>query len=93
MTSLITSLSIISHLATIVVGTYVAYQSYRGYRRNDSRPMLTLALGLVLMIPIASIIDLVLLDLRILTALQSELVIQTVSISGLIVIFYGLIQT
>jgi hypothetical protein len=32
-----------------VVGLFVAYQAYRGYRRNDSRPMLFLAAGIGLM--------------------------------------------
>ena len=93
MTSLLSAMAIASQLATIIVGTYVAYQSYRGYRRNESRPMLTLAIGLVLMIPVGSIIDLVLTDLQILTAIQSELVLQTIGISGLIIVFYGLVQT
>ncbi len=34
---------------TAVAGAFVAYQAYRGYRRNDSRPMLYLALGIVLL--------------------------------------------
>ena len=93
MTSLLSALSIVSQVATIVVGTYVAYQSYRGFRRNNSRPMLTLAIGLVLMIPVASGLEMVLLDLSLLSTIQSELIVQTISISGLIVIFYGLIQT
>lgn len=32
-----------------VVGVFVAYQAYRGYRRNESRPMLYLALGIILL--------------------------------------------
>lgn len=35
--------------ATAVVGLFVAYQAYRGYRRNDSRPMLYLAVGVLLL--------------------------------------------
>ncbi len=35
--------------AVAVVGVFVAYQAYRGYRRNESRPMLYLALGIVLL--------------------------------------------
>ncbi|WP_459192470.1 DUF7521 family protein [Halosimplex sp. J119] len=33
---------------TAVVGLFVAYQAFRGYRRNDSRPMLFLGLGIFL---------------------------------------------
>ncbi|MFC4447940.1 DUF7521 family protein [Halorussus aquaticus] len=31
-----------------LVGLLVAYQAYRGYRRNDSRPMLFIAVGFIL---------------------------------------------
>lgn len=34
---------------TAVVGLFVGYQAFRGYRRNDSRPMLLLAAGVVLL--------------------------------------------
>lgn len=30
-----------------VAGGFVAYQAYRGYQRNESRPMLFLAVGIV----------------------------------------------
>jgi hypothetical protein len=36
-------------LATVVLGLYISYQAYRGYRRNQSRPMLFLAIGIVLL--------------------------------------------
>jgi hypothetical protein len=32
-------------IAVVVLGAYVAYQAYRGYRRNDSRPMLYFGVG------------------------------------------------
>ena len=31
---------------TAAVGLFVAYQAYRGFRRNDSRPMLFLGVGI-----------------------------------------------
>lgn len=34
---------------TAVAGLFVAYQAYRGYRRNESRPMLYLAVGISLL--------------------------------------------
>ena len=33
----------------MVLGLFIAFQAYRGYRRNDSRRMLFLAFGLVLL--------------------------------------------
>jgi len=35
-------------LAVLVLGVYVGYQAYRGYRRNDSRPVLFLGIGVTL---------------------------------------------
>jgi hypothetical protein len=37
-------------LLTALVGLLIAYQAYRGYRRNDSRPMFFIAVGFVLTI-------------------------------------------
>ena len=34
---------------TALAGLFVAYQAYRGYRRNESRPMLYLAAGVLLL--------------------------------------------
>lgn len=33
---------------TALIGLFIAYQAYRGYRRNDSRPMLFISVGFVL---------------------------------------------
>jgi hypothetical protein len=35
-------------IVAAVIGLGIAYQAYRGYRRNSSRPMLFLAIGFVL---------------------------------------------
>jgi len=45
----------LSGLASAIVGLFIAYQAYRGYKRNDSRPMLFIAVGflLTLGIPLA----------------------------------------
>lgn len=37
-----------SDFVTIAVGLVIAYVAYRGYARNDSRPMLFIAAGFVL---------------------------------------------
>lgn len=42
-------LSVASLLLVALLGTLIAVQAYRGYRRNDSRPMLYLAVGLCLL--------------------------------------------
>lgn len=34
--------------AVLLLGAYVGYQAYRGYRRNDNRPVLLLGVGIFL---------------------------------------------
>ncbi|MFB6084546.1 MAG: hypothetical protein ABEJ94_09910 [Halorientalis sp.] len=38
---------------SVVVGSYVGYQAYRGFRRHDSRPMQYLSIGLFLLTAVA----------------------------------------
>ncbi|MFB6164910.1 MAG: hypothetical protein ABEJ31_07110 [Haloarculaceae archaeon] len=40
-------------LGSTVVGSYVGYQAYRGFRRHDSRSMRYLSVGLVLLTAVA----------------------------------------
>ncbi len=42
-------LTVVSLLLVAIVGTLIAVQAYRGYRRNDSQAMLYLAIGLALL--------------------------------------------
>lgn len=44
----IDTLALASSALTAAVGLFVAYQAYRGYRRNDSETMAALAVGIVL---------------------------------------------
>ena len=37
-----------SDVLAAILGLFIAYQAFRGYRRNDSRPMLFISLGFVL---------------------------------------------
>ena len=92
MSGLLSQLGLVTHVATLLVGTFVAYQSYRGYRRNDSPAMLALAVGLVLLIPVASLVRFVIDSFALLGTTRSELVFQAISIVGLLVVFYGLVQ-
>ena len=36
-------------VASVALGLVIGYQAYRGFRRNDSRPMQYLSLGLILL--------------------------------------------
>ncbi|NGM71197.1 hypothetical protein G6M89_19680 [Natronolimnobius sp. AArcel1] len=42
-------LTIASLFLVALIGTIIAYQAYRGYRRNDASSMLYLAVGLLLL--------------------------------------------
>lgn len=76
-------------LATAVVGAFVAYQALRGYRRNASRVMLALAVGIVLLTtaPVAVRLGLELLGL--LDGVGRALVAQTIRIAGLVAVLYA----
>ncbi|MFH5799848.1 hypothetical protein [Haladaptatus sp. CMAA 1911] len=45
---------------TGIVGSFVASVAYRGYRRNESRPMLYLALGIVLLTAVPAAVNVLL---------------------------------
>jgi len=40
-----------------LLGLYISYQAYRGYRRNQSRPMLYLSVGIVLLTFVPSVLS------------------------------------
>lgn len=43
-----TAIVAVAALST-ALGLYIGYQAYRGFRRNDSRPMQLLSVGLILL--------------------------------------------
>jgi hypothetical protein len=78
-------------LVGAALGVFIAYLAYRGYRRNDSRPMLFVSLGftLVLVVPLA--LTLVYLALPVSGGrVALQVVVQTLEIAGLLSIIYGL---
>lgn len=72
-------------LLGLAVGSLVVYQALRGYRRNDSRPMLFLGLGLLLLGPVHF-----LLTLPSLGAFPTGAALQVVDVFGLVMILYSL---
>lgn len=44
---------LVTALGTTVLGVVIGYQAYRGFRRNDSRPMQYLSIGLILLTAVA----------------------------------------
>ena len=76
-------------LVSVVLGLYIAYQAYRGYRRNRSRPMLFLAAGIVLLTFVPAVISTVVANVELITG--SGLILGMVSrIFGLLSILYAI---
>lgn len=69
----------------VLIGSVVVYQAARGYRRNDSRAMLFLALGLCALGPIHFAVALVP-GFPVLTTLANQLL----DVIGLLLILYSL---
>jgi hypothetical protein len=44
---------LVSAFGLVVLGLVLGYQAYRGFRRNDSRPMQFLSIGLILLTAVA----------------------------------------
>lgn len=42
----------VTQILSVFIGVFIAYQAYRGYQRNNSRPMLFIALGFVLVLAV-----------------------------------------
>jgi hypothetical protein len=80
----------VGELLGAVLGLFIAYQAYRGYRRNDSKPMLFIAAGFTLILgaPIP------LFAAHLLFSVGSQVyvqgVIQAVELVGLACIVYAL---
>lgn len=78
-------------LVGAILGVVIAYLAYRGYQRNDSRPMLFIALGFALALGVPLVLTLLYYALPI-TGGQVVVqgIIQTVEIVGLLCIIYAL---
>lgn len=88
-----------SGLVTLVLGLAIAYVAFRGYRRNESRPMLFLAIGFILAVAIPGTLSYLVyvltsvanvslgIDLVYLAALM-----QVSEIVGMACIFYALVM-
>lgn len=73
-----------------VAGTFVAYQAYRGYRRNESRPMLYLAVGIVLLTTVPVGVDYALVALTAATDAAILVAITVSHLAGVLAILYAL---
>ena len=78
-------------LVGAVLGVAIAAIAYRGYRRNDSRPMLFIAIGFTLVLGLPLLVVPVYYLLPVSGGQRAlQAVIQTLEIAGLLCIVYAL---
>ena len=73
-----------------LLGIFIAYQAYRGYRRNESRPMLFISIGFVLVLAIPFLLLLLYLAIPMLTETIVVILTETSQVIGLVAIVYAL---
>lgn len=79
-----------TQILSVVLGLFIAYQAYRGYRRNDSRPMLFIAVGFLLVLAVPFAVFLVYAALPTIPVTAVVIVTQLCQVSGLVAILYAL---
>jgi hypothetical protein len=88
--------AVLVSLGSTVLGLVIGYQAYRGFRRNDSRSMRYLSIGLVLLTAVSfslAFFGTLLLRLRVLPAAVGDplrLVVRVLQFAGLAFITYSL---
>jgi len=81
---------------TSILGIFIAYQAYRGLRRNDSRPMWYLSTGLILLFGVTYVVSFVgqaLITLRVLELPAQDLfrlMVRILQLSGVAMIAYSM---
>lgn len=81
---------------TALVGLFIAYQAYRGLRRNESRAMGYLSVGLILLFGVTYAVSLLgqtLISMRVLTLAAQEvfrLLVRLLQLSGVSLIAYSM---
>lgn len=80
------------NIVAAVIGLLIAYQAYRGYKRNESRPMLFIAIGFTLAVglPFVMLIPTLLLSGNAIAAGALAILSDISSLVGLACILYAL---
>lgn len=79
-----------TEVLSAIIGLFIAYQAYRGYRRNESRPMLFVSVGFVLVLAIPYLIFLLFGTFPMIPATLVIVVTQISQVTGLLAILYAL---
>jgi membrane-associated HD superfamily phosphohydrolase len=80
----------------VLVGLFISYQAYRGLRRNDSRQMLYLSVGMILLFGVAyglAFLTSAFLQFRLLPLVYQDalrLAVRVVQVAGLACIAYSM---
>ncbi|WP_042665964.1 hypothetical protein [Haloferax sp. ATB1] len=80
---------VIAKLITMLLGFSIAYQAYRGYRRNDSQPMFYVAVGFVF-ISFGAVIEGILFDVLGLSLFDAGTVATIIVAIGMLSVLYAL---
>lgn len=83
-------LTVASLFLVALVGTLIAYQAYRGYRRNDSTSMLYLSIGLLLLTAFPFLINILITTLISPSQVVTVFLENTSRLLGLLAIMYSL---
>lgn len=74
----------------VTLGLFIAYLAYQGYRRNDSRPMLFIAIGFGVTLGLPALVFLTSLLLLSIPEVTLQVLTQTLEIVGLFCIIHAL---
>lgn len=80
----------VTQILSVIIGVFIAYQAYRGYQRNNSRPMLFIALGFVLVLAVPFCVFLLYGALPDIPVSAVVITSQLSQVSGLLAILYAL---
>lgn len=75
---------------SVLVAAFIAYHAYRGYRRNDSRPMLFIAIGFVLVLLVPFLVFYLYALLPFVSVTVTVVLSQMSQLLGLVSILYAL---
>jgi ABC-type transporter Mla maintaining outer membrane lipid asymmetry permease subunit MlaE len=84
------SAATLAHALTAAVGLFVAYQAFRGFRRNESRPMLFLAVGLFFLTTVGFVVSTLLVTATGASDAVAALTWTVAEIVGLAAVLYAL---
>jgi hypothetical protein len=83
-------LPLLAGAVTAAIGLFVAYQAYRGYRRNFSSPMAYLAVGILFVTAVSFVVPQVLVATTGVSDAAAILVMTVLDVVGLSAILYAL---